>query len=97
MYHGGEPFVYANFGGFTCSVCAPKQMTAAEIETFVTTKLGPAKGYSDGAWRVFDKGKLFPHTLSTPNPCDAPDRLHWFLIAAELAEKFNRSMSNDQV
>jgi hypothetical protein len=54
MYHAGEPFVYANLGGFTCSVCAPKEMTEAEIEAFAHAKLGPPRGYSDNRWKAFD-------------------------------------------
>lgn len=90
--HAGGPFVYAKLGGFTCSVCAPKEMTAAEVEAFAHAELGPAlntRPHRIGTWRAFDKGQLFPQTLATPNICaHAPDRLHWFLIAAELAEKF---------
>jgi hypothetical protein len=89
--HAGGPFVFVRTSGFTCSVCAPKEMTAAQIESFAHSELGPTSYGSD--WRAFDKSKLFPATLATPNPCEATsDRLHWFLIAAELAAKFSRSV-----
>ena len=69
--------VFAALGGFTCSICAPQEMAAHEVEAVAAREVGDMPEH---AWRVVDKSKLGMGS-STPNPCNqAADRLHWFLL-----------------
>jgi hypothetical protein len=79
-----DPFVYAELGGFTCSICAPKTMTEAEIEAFAEKTVN-RNGF--GRWRSIDISKrLLRLGEPTPNPCKhrPDDRLHWFLVSGAL-------------
>jgi hypothetical protein len=82
----GGPFVYSRGGGLTCSICSPEHVTAEDIEAFAYRQLGATE---DGnRWRVFDQSKL-QLTAGTPQLCNhAPNRLHWFLIDATMAERW---------
>jgi hypothetical protein len=82
----GGPFVYSRGGGLTCSICAPQDITAEEVEAFAYQQLGATE---DGnQWRIFDRSKL-ESAAATPHLCNhAPDRLHWFLIDAIMAERW---------
>ena len=85
----GGPFVYSTGGGLTCSICAPDGVSAEDIEVFAYRQLGATE---DGnRWRVFDKSQLefLQPTSATPQLCNhAPNRLHWFLIDATMAERW---------
>jgi hypothetical protein len=85
----GGPFVYSTDGGLTCSICAPDGVSAEDIEAFAYRQLGATE---DGnRWRVFDKSQLefLQPTSATPQLCNhAPNRLHWFLIDATMAERW---------
>ena len=62
----GGPFVYSTGGGLTCSICAPDNVSAEDIEAFAYRQLGATE---DGnRWRVFDKSKLefLQPTSATP-------------------------------
>jgi hypothetical protein len=88
----GGPFVYSTGGGLTCSICAPEYVSAEDLEAFAYRQLGATE---DGnRWRVFDKSKLESSqpTSATPHLCNhAPNRLHWFLIDAMMAERWARA------
>jgi hypothetical protein len=85
----GGPYIYSTGGGLTCSICAPEYVSAEDIEAFAYRQLGATK---DGnRWSVFDKStlKFLQSTLATPHLCNhAPNRLHWFLIDATMAERW---------
>jgi len=85
----GGPFVYSTGGGLTCSICAPDNVSPEDIEAFAYRQLGATE---DGnRWRVFDKSKLefLQPTSATPVLCNhAPNRLHWFLIDAAMADRW---------
>ena len=85
----GGPFVYSRGGGLTCSICAPDHIPFEDIEAFAYRQLGATE---DGnQWRVFDQSRLdsLHPTAATPQLCHhAPNRLHWFLIDATMAERW---------
>jgi hypothetical protein len=71
--------VYAEHMGFYCSICAPRSLTAEEVEG--AAMLLSAPRYAP--WKQVDKSKP-PISIPgpTPNPCNIyPDRLHWFLVS----------------
>ena len=70
-----EPFVFAELGGFTCSICAPNAMTQAEVEAYALQE------FPGGAWEAVDKSKLGLGS-ATPNPSnwEPKARRHWFLM-----------------
>jgi hypothetical protein len=71
-----EAFVFADLGGFTCSICAPFEMSKAEVEAFAARELGEPMG----GWEAVDMSAIGFRT-ATPNRCNqAPGRLHWFLL-----------------
>lgn len=69
-----EPFVFAELGGFTCSICSPNTMTRREVEEFATSIF-------NGRWQSINKEEL-GFGSPTPNPCNgAPGlRTHWFMM-----------------
>lgn len=69
-----EPFVFAELGGFTCSICAPNTMTKLEVEDFAARRF-------PGRWQSINKEEL-GFGSPTPNPCNgAPGvRTHWFIM-----------------
>jgi hypothetical protein len=71
---------FAYLLGVSCSVCAPANMTASEVERFANAE-GPPP--SKGRWHVVDKSTVGLGT-PTPNRCNQVDgRLHWFLLSEE--------------
>lgn len=70
-------FIYAQLGGFTCSICAPINTTKVEVEAFANEHM---HGYP--AWQAVNKAKVGIGGSATPNPCneDAEHRQHWFLM-----------------
>lgn len=73
----GEAWIFASLGGFSCSVCAPRAMAAAEVEEFAACELGEPLG----GWEAVDKSTIGLGD-ATPNPCNhAADRQHWFLLS----------------
>jgi hypothetical protein len=75
--------VFSALGGFTCSICAPAAMTARQVESFATARIGPPPG---GQWIAVDKSRL-GLGRKTPEPCNAASgrnlgRRHWFLVDA---------------
>jgi hypothetical protein len=85
----GGPFVYSRGGGLTCSICAPEDIPAEDIEAFGYRQLGATE---DGnQWRIFDQSKLesLQPIAATAHLCNqALNRLHWFLIDATMAERW---------
>lgn len=83
--HDRRPFVFAALAGFTCSICAPRTMSQAEVEAFATAELPP---HDDNPWRAVDKS-LPPICVGgpTPSPCnhDPDARLHWFLLCEPIS------------
>jgi hypothetical protein len=73
-HEGDDPVVFAALGGFTCSICAPRKMTAVEVADFAATKF-------PGRWASVDKSE-FGMGSPTPNPCNqAPERrMHHFMM-----------------
>jgi hypothetical protein len=70
-------FVFASLGNFTCSICAPRTMSKADVEAFAERELGDVLG----GWEVVDKSKVPGFGSPTPNPCNQDaDRLHWLLF-----------------
>lgn len=75
-----EAFIFAELGGFTCSICAPLNWTQGRVELFASAQFG-----TDG-WQAVDVADVIGGQLlrykHTPNPCnEAPElRQHWFLI-----------------
>jgi hypothetical protein len=85
----GGPFVYFRGGGLTCSICAPEDIPAEDIEAFAYRQLGATEDGNE--WRIFDQSKLesLQATAATPQLCNhASNRLHWFLIDATMAERW---------
>jgi hypothetical protein len=81
---GAGAFVFAELGGFTCSVCAPDDMDAAAVEAFAAAELGTPIG----GWEAVDKAAIGMGS-ATPNPCNsAAGRKHWFLLAGLQAASF---------
>ena len=76
-----EAFVFANLGGFTCSICAPNAMTKDDVESFAEAKFPAATPAPIGGWEAVDKSKAGLGG-ATPNPCniDPENRTHWFLL-----------------
>jgi hypothetical protein len=63
---------------FYCSVCAPKEMTAEDVEAETNLILicGTTKG-----WTISDEGK-FSNGAPMPSECESDgSRRHWLLIA----------------
>lgn len=94
-----DAFVFANVGGFTCSICAPSTMTEHEVETFAHATLGDPKRplevadelarrrniALDRRWHCVDKSRAGMGE-QTPNLCSmAPGRTHHFLVDAFIA------------
>jgi hypothetical protein len=69
-------FVFAALGGFTCSICAPDDMSKADVEAFAEREVTGGVG----GWEAVDKSKA-GFGAATPNPCNiAAGRTHWFLL-----------------
>lgn len=80
----GEAFIFADLA-WTCSVCAPRTMTKAEVEDFAGREL---KEQPIGGWEAIDKSKMGLGD-PTPNPCNHDaQRQHWFLIGGLQAAAF---------
>ena len=60
----GGAVIFAELGGFSCSVCAPRAMAQDEVEAFAKQELGEPIG----GWEAIDKSKIGLGG-STPNPC----------------------------
>jgi hypothetical protein len=78
---GDRPIIFAELGGFTCSICAPFGMGASEVAHFAQAQLGtPA-----GIWHAVDKSKMGLGS-ATPHACEHDShRRHWFLLAGPAA------------
>ena len=71
--------MFAELGGFTCSICAPTMMSKDEVEAAAMIVCKPV--YI--RWWAVDKSKP-PYSIGqpTPNRCNQyKDRLHWFLVS----------------
>lgn len=74
-----EAFVFAELGGFTCSICAPVTWDVGKVVAFAEEKF-PSEGER---WVSVDTADMFPGIKGhTPNPCNgAPElRKHWFMM-----------------
>jgi hypothetical protein len=58
----GGAVIFAQLGGFTCSVCAPSTMGKEAVEAFATRELGEPMGQVDDRSRRVD---CKPHRLPT--------------------------------
>ena len=69
-----QPVVFAELGGFTCSICAPNSMVKREIQAFASARF-------KGDWVSINKADLGMGS-PTPNPCNHwPEaRTHWFMM-----------------
>jgi hypothetical protein len=50
----GGAVIFAQLGGFTCSVCAPSTMGKEAVEAFATRELGEPMG----GWEAIDKSTI---------------------------------------
>jgi len=72
------PFVFAHLPAVSCSVCAPRGTTRAEVEAFALEQ-HPLRYMT---WHAVDKS-LLGIGSPTPNPCNEHQfaRIHWFLLS----------------
>lgn len=73
-----EAFVFAQLGGFTCSICAPSSWDVERVAAFAEEKFP-----GEEPWESVDTAKMFPGMKGhTPNPCNgAPKmRTHYFMM-----------------
>jgi len=78
-----KAFVFAQLGGFTCSICAPASWDVLKVidyaESYFPTKRPMMR------WVSVDTAELLKTKGHTPNPCNAAPELrtHWFMMRGE--------------
>lgn len=77
---GDVAFVFAELGGFTCSICAPSYWDVGKVIDFAEERY-PSTG---ARWVSVDKSTL-GFGSATPNPCNEHPkaRKHWFMMRGE--------------
>lgn len=77
-----DAFVFAQLGGFTCSICAPVSWDVGRVIDFAEERF-PSQGER---WVSVDTAELLKTKTHTPNPCNgAPElRRHWFMMRGEM-------------
>lgn len=79
-----DAFIFAELGGFTCSICAPLAWDKERIEGFAEAN---RPGGPSLPWVAVNKADLGLGG-ETPNPCNWEPKLrqHWFLLRGTLQQ-----------